>query len=527
MQSVLTQLGFTPASPMTYATVTACLVLGFAMCGLLIPLIRRVTRQRGAEFHHTHKTPVSRFGGVAMAGAFCLVSAIALLTQPSSSTAWQSSLLIISASLAMFALGFCDDLRPLGAKKKLLGQVIIASCVYFGGIQIELIKNPFTNTDLALGGLSFVATVSWLVALTNLINIIDGIDGLAGGVSLMLMCLLATAGMTVASGFSTLIAVGMVGALVGFLVYNLPPAKIHMGDGGAYFLGFLIGILSIVNSHKGSVAAALIAPLFALALPIADVVLAILRRGLRGLPIFRPDRKHIHHRLMDSGFSRSRTVLILYIISLLSMFLAFSLFWSQGRLLPLLIGFLFLILAVAAHSCGYTKDWMLAASPAHRSLAFRKETRYALTLSQWFEMEAERRECVFELWQDYQFFVRKLGFSEVKLALPDGVNVWRSVGQEGGLGERHSVRHETGSDMAIEFAACDGVLPRALFDLLAELAAEAWQKAASRWQQLHNAPVRFDSVSADKSDFRKSARRYEPARPAWWVPKRDIGPETT
>src|SRR5437867_2793106 len=175
---------------------------------------------------------------------------------------------------------------------------MIATATYSWGVQIELFKNPFTGTEYALGFGGYLATVVWLVAMTNLINLIDGIDGLAGGIGFMLMCLLAYVGWGVDLRFSTVAAGGMAGALLGFLYYNFPPAKIYMGDGGAYFLGFLIGVLAIVNSNKGTVVAALIAPLFALALPIADVLLAIFRRWLSGLPIFRPDRKHIHHQLI-------------------------------------------------------------------------------------------------------------------------------------------------------------------------------------------------------------------------------------
>src|SRR5205085_9015617 len=193
---------------------------------------------------------------------------------------------------------FWDDIKPLGAKAKLLGQVTIAAGVYLAGIQIDFFKNPLTNTDLSLGAFSFCATVLWLVLLTNLINLIDGIDGLAGGISFLLMCLVANMGMGMDSMFTTLLAAGMAGAILGFLYYNFPPAKIYMGDGGAYFLGFLIGVLAIENSHKGVVAASLIAPLFALALPIVDVSIALVRRALKGLPIFRPARKPLNHRLL-------------------------------------------------------------------------------------------------------------------------------------------------------------------------------------------------------------------------------------
>src|SRR5260370_10340783 len=179
--------------------------------------------------------------------------------------------IIIIASLAMFGLGFLDDLRALGARVKLCGQVAIAAGVYFAGIQIEVLKIPFTNAEYSLGTFGFVATVLWLVALTNLINLIDGIDGLAGGISFMLMCLLANVCTGVDSQFSSLLAVGMAGGFLRFLRFNFPPAKIYMGDGGAYFLGVLIVILSLANSPKISLAAALLCPIFSLAFPVAAV----------------------------------------------------------------------------------------------------------------------------------------------------------------------------------------------------------------------------------------------------------------
>jgi UDP-GlcNAc:undecaprenyl-phosphate GlcNAc-1-phosphate transferase len=367
--------------------------------------------------------------------------------------------------------------------------------------------------------------------LTNLINLIDGLDGLAGGIAFMLMCLLANVGMGVESTFTTLLSAGMAGALLGFLYYNFPPAKIYMGDGGAYFLGFLIGILSIQNSHKGSVAAALIAPLFALALPILDVTLAILRRGLKGLPIFRPDRKHIHHCLVDFGLSRRRTVLVLYTVSCLCLFLAFGAFWLQSQLkLPLLFGTLFLILIIAGRSFGFIRG----TSNSHgtsteqerlgffarllKSLELRQETRYALILAQWLEMEAERRDSVYELWQDYQFVVKKLGFSEVKVTLADGSNTWRASAIHARAHELQRARHETPSGAVIEFSAEPAVLPTKLFELLTELAAETWHKSAIKWQQKNQAPLRFVSVaSPDTSYFkRKLHRLYAPAEGPWW-----------
>src|SRR5271170_4582826 len=365
---------------MTWLQMILYPLFGLLTCWGLIPLILwwttdRGEANRGTEFHHTSKLPIARLGGIALAAAFAVV-ALAIHAFGSVAAADADTFgVVVFGSLAMFGLGFWDDVRPLGARFKLAGQIVIAASVYFCGIKIEILKNPFTGVDLGLGGCGFFATVFWLVTLTNLINLIDGMDGLAGGIGLMLMCLLASVGTGVHSGFPMLLSAGVAGALLGFLRFNYPPAKIHMGDGGAYFLGFLIGILSIVNSHKGTVAAALIAPLFALALPIVDVSLAILRRGLRGLPLFRPDQKHIHHRLITLGISRERTLLNLYTVSLLCLFLALCVFCLQGRLLPLYTGLLFLVLLIAGHLSGFTKNWYQVGSQVGQSLRLRKETR--------------------------------------------------------------------------------------------------------------------------------------------------------
>src|SRR5882762_2091121 len=211
-----------------------CLALGFLTCLGLIPLILQWSEDhgganRGRDFHHAPSPSVVRLGGVALAAAFAVVAVVIHYSGSLSAANAYVLNLIVFSSLAMFALGLWDDLRPLGARCKFVAQIIIAGSVYFGGIKIEVLKNPFTDIELSLGIFSFFVTVLWLVTLTNLINLIDGIDGLAGGICLMLMCLLANLGMGGDSGFSMLLPVGVAGALLGFLKFNYPPAKIYMG----------------------------------------------------------------------------------------------------------------------------------------------------------------------------------------------------------------------------------------------------------------------------------------------------------
>jgi UDP-GlcNAc:undecaprenyl-phosphate GlcNAc-1-phosphate transferase len=352
------------------------------------------------------------------------------------------------------------------------------------------------------------------VALTNLINLIDGIDGLAGGIGFMLMCLLAytAAG---AAGFTFLVTAGMAGALLGFLYFNFPPARIYLGDGGAYFLGFLIGGTAIVNSNKGSVLAALVAPLIALGLPILDTGMAIVRRGLRGLPIFRPDRKHIHHRLLKQGWSRRRAVLSLYAVSVVFLLIAFGVFWSEQRLMPLLFGVAFLVLAVAARSFGFIQEWFDAGKALGNSRQLRKETRYAMALTHWLLLEAERSRSIYDLWLSYQFVAGRLGFSHARLRLQDGEDLWQMNGlplHAAGL-RWYSHMFKGHSGMTLELAAEAEAMPQALFDHLSDLAAEGWLNAAQRWRVTNELPICFGAAVSPESSPASRRRRNSKANP--------------
>jgi UDP-GlcNAc:undecaprenyl-phosphate GlcNAc-1-phosphate transferase len=499
---------------MGFVEVISCGLLGGLVSGGVIWLIRRrwlvqAPGEGGAahsQFHHTHDHPVPRLGGLALAASFITVVLAAWLILEGDPFEAHLNFTLVWGALAMFAVGLYDDFRPLGAKKKLALQVLISALVCLGGVAIRVLKNPVSGMVYDLGGWGVLATVVWLVALTNLINLIDGIDGLAGGISLMLMALLAYVSFQ-HSDFLFLLTTGMAGALLAFLHFNFPPARIYMGDGGAYFLGFLIGGMTIVSTNKGTIAAALLAPIFALGLPIIDTALAIVRRGLKGLPLFRPDRKHIHHRLVQSGLSRRRAVLTLYALSLIFLVMAFGVFWSQGRLMPVIFGATFLALAVAARSFGFIPDWPAMGKVVGNSLQMRKETRYALALTTWFELEAERCHSVAELWENFQFVARKLGLSHVRLVLEDKEETWRANCTSFEIARGESYHHQTHhkKKMILELIGnrCD--LSEKLFEHLAELAAESWFKGAQHWHTLNHLPVRFGSALS--SEKRPSAAR--------------------
>lgn len=379
-------------------------------------------------------------------------------------------------------------------------QIIIAHAVWFGGIQITGFKNPFTGNFIELGALGLSVTALWVVATTNLINLIDGIDGLAGGIGLMVMALLAYLGLGGDIALC-LMAASVSGALVAFLRFNFPPARIYLGDGGAYFLGFLIVVLSIANAHKGTVAGALFAPLIALGLPILDTALAIFRRGLKGLPLFRADRRHIHHRLLKHGFSRQKTVLVLYGVSLVLALSAFGLLWTQGRWMPVLVGGGFLVLLLAVRGSRLGLDVMAVGRVVGNSTQMRDRVRYALALSTCLELEAEQGRTLPELWQEFCAMSRKLGLSRVKLVLPDGHWVWESPKANAAESQPdHVFEFNQGVRMLLQFHADPATTPENELEQISELAAESWFKAAKHWHKTTGALAAVASPAPGVTD---------------------------
>ncbi len=503
---------------MSYWPVISCALVGMGVVLVVVPFILRAPllarlSQRWRDLHHTHQKPVPRVGGLALAAAFIGVEILVMAMWPEQVQTTSGRLVVLLSSLAMFALGFWDDLKPLGAKRKLVGQVLIAAAVCAFGVEVQQFRVPFTSTVIPLGGWGTFLTVFWLVGMTNLINLIDGVDGLAAGICLMLMVLLAYVGQQ--GGSFGLLAAGMAGALLGFLWFNFPPARIYLGDGGAYFLGFQIGLFAIVSSHKGTVLAALVAPLFVLALPIADTALAILRRGLRGLPIFRPDRRHIHHHLLDMGLSRRKVVLYIYAVTLVFMIMGFAAFWSRGHLIPVLLGLATLVLLLCAGKLHFSRSWFAVGRVVGNSLEMRQEIQYALTLMRWLALEGNRVNSVEEFWMDLVFAAQRLGYSSVRMTLADGERVWQQADvccssrsvvhalQGGRLGTLELKapacnRTEDDANQTLECrkAFCPCVSADRVFEIVSELLAEGWIKGLAALKKGDPTPARFDNRPA-------------------------------
>jgi UDP-GlcNAc:undecaprenyl-phosphate GlcNAc-1-phosphate transferase len=334
-----------------------------------------------------HLKSVPRIGGLSIYLAFSLVF-LGLVFLGRIDT--RELLYCYLGSSIIFLLGIVDDFRPLGAKIKLLGQFVIANLAYLAGIAVTTVTYPVGSVSFELGVLGYFVTIFWLIAVPNIINLIDGIDGLAGGIGMVLYLTLGYVSWQSGQGEIAILSFGMAGALLGFLCFNFPPAKIFLGDGGAYLIGFGVASLSTQSANKGSVLAVLLVVVIALGLPIMDAAFALLRRAIRGFPLFRADAEHIHHRLMDMGLSDRRIVLGMYLVTVFFSLIGLSVFWTQGRTLPIALGVVFIAAVLGIRYLGYIWKWKEIQFQLSRSLSKRKDVEYTLLQAKILEMEVDR-----------------------------------------------------------------------------------------------------------------------------------------
>jgi len=263
-----------------------------------------------------------------------------------------------------------------------------------------------------LDGWSYFVTVFWLIAVPNIINLIDGFDGLASGLGLVLSMTLGIVAIYNEQLEVAYYAFTIAGALMGFLIYNFPPARIYLGDGGAYLIGFSIAALSLNSSNKASVAAVLLVTIVALGIPILDTTFALLRRALRGYPIFHADDEHFHHRLERLGLTKQRALMAFYAIAVVFSLLGLSIVWSQGRTLPIGIGAVFVLAIIALRYFHQVGTWKDLLRKARRTLSGRDQVRYALLQAQVLELELQRCKNAEEFWRVFDITMRRVGFVE-------------------------------------------------------------------------------------------------------------------
>ena len=258
-----------------------------------------------------HNHPIPRMGGLAIFLGFVL----SMLLFVDMSTQIVGLLL---GTVIIAVMGALDDIVNLNAWVKLAGQIVAAGVAIRCGIVVDAISN-FTpsggTTFLYTNWLAIPITLFWIVACTNAVNLIDGLDGLAVGVSTISSLTMLLVSLFVAEPSVSLILAALTGACVGFMPYNLNPAKIFMGDVGSQMLGFVLSTASIIGLFKFHAIISFLVPLLALAVPLADTVFAFIRRIVHGQSPFHADRGHFHHRLLALGMSQKQAVAVLYGVS--------------------------------------------------------------------------------------------------------------------------------------------------------------------------------------------------------------------
>lgn len=320
----------------------------FLISLVLTPICRDVFRSYGVVdqpdgARKVHRYPIPRVGGLAIAVSY-LVSYLLVRPAEGSPLAQQLSLVwrLLPGAAMAFAIGLLDDLFDLKAWMKLAGQLAAAGLACVAGVRILSIAGAPTEAWW-----NIPLTVLWLVACMNAFNLVDGLDGLAAGIGLFATLTVFAAALIQHNMVLAVATFPLSGALLAFLCYNFNPATIFLGDSGALLIGFLLGCYAAIWTNKSATLLGMTAPLMALAIPLLDAALAIVRRFLRRQPIFTADRGHIHHRLLDRGLTPRRAVLILY--GLCGLAAAFSLLQSvlhsfSGALL--LIFGLFVLLGI-------------------------------------------------------------------------------------------------------------------------------------------------------------------------------------
>ena len=219
-------------------------------------------------------------------------------------------LAILLGGTVLFLTGLIDDALGMRAGVKLGLQAVAASATYFVGQRIDVLTfGPHTSVSVAW--ISFPLTVLWIVGVTNAFNLIDGLDGLATGIGLVVLATVAAAATVLHNADVVLVCVALIGALLGFLRFNLTPARLFLGDSGSLFVGYMLAMLSLHGSLKGATGVVIAVPVCALAVPLLDVALAVARRWLRGDPIFGADARHLHHRLLAAGLRPSGAAIML------------------------------------------------------------------------------------------------------------------------------------------------------------------------------------------------------------------------
>lgn len=311
-----------------WGDIAIAFLLAFITAFVVTPYTIRLAKKVGAvdipNDRRINKVPMPRLGGLAVIAGF-VISVLYLVVSMCienkinlQEDGLKTKLLgILGGMLVLGITCFTDDVKDIKPLVKLAGQLLAAIIVVRCGIVIDNFTIPFKENGVVLNEVfSYILTIGWIVGITNAINLTDGLDGLSSGITLIsCISLLIIFSLNESPIIAVVLITALAGAITGFLPYNFNPAKTFIGDVGSNFMGFALSIISILGVAKTYTAIVLIAPIIILALPIFDTLWAIVRRIIKTKSIkgvFKADKGHLHHKLMDKGYTQKQSVLILY-----------------------------------------------------------------------------------------------------------------------------------------------------------------------------------------------------------------------
>jgi UDP-GlcNAc:undecaprenyl-phosphate GlcNAc-1-phosphate transferase len=292
------------------------MILASFLCSLLLmPFIKRIAEHIGAmdipkDDRRVHTKPMPRLGGLGIFLGFLIGYTFFAPQDP-------QMISILIGSFIIILTGICDDIKSLPALYKLIPQIFATLVIIFYGDILLNNINAF-GFYIDFGIWAYPITVFFILGAINAINLIDGLDGLAGGISSIYFLTIGIIAIITENIGSLEVTISflMLGATLGFLFHNFYPAKIFAGDSGSMFLGFIIAVIALLG-FKNITLTSLVVPILILAIPIMDTFFAIIRRALKGEPISKPDKLHLHHQLLNMGFGHRKTVLIIYAMNIL------------------------------------------------------------------------------------------------------------------------------------------------------------------------------------------------------------------
>ncbi|HLG14338.1 MAG TPA: MraY family glycosyltransferase [Blastocatellia bacterium] len=367
-------------------TYLICFLSSLLLSFVLTWVARRVAVSRGwaagpASPRHIHSRPIPRLGGVSIYLSFITVVGLVVTTSFlfdfHIGFSRRTLIWILLPGTLIFLLGLYDDFRPVKPWLKFGVQAAAAVMLFAGGIGISRLSFPLSAMDTEW--LALPLTIFWVLLITNAFNLIDGLDGLAAGSALFSTVTVFVVSLVGGGLLVSLITVALAGAILGFLRYNFNPATIFLGDSGSLFVGFMLSALALAGAQKAPTIIAVAIPIVSFGLPLLETALSIVRRFLRGEPLFSADREHIHHKLLERGFSQRQAVVILYGVSAAFAMLSLFLLTPGGGVTGIVLFVLSAMIWLGVQRLGYHEFFELGRI-AHRTIEQKSVIKNDLTI---------------------------------------------------------------------------------------------------------------------------------------------------